>query len=82
MQQTKNIPKCPQNIPNWPQNTPNGHEAYQMFVKYSEWPQNMPNLYIPRHSKTYPIGILGLKIYHLATLCVPPVGQISVTGHM
>jgi hypothetical protein len=49
---------------------PNGHKMYQMVVIFSKWPKNAPTFYIPRLSK---IVIIGLKIYHLATLIMTVV---------
>jgi hypothetical protein len=40
---------------------PNRRNKFQMAIECT-------NLSIPRPSKIYPIGIFGLKIYHLASL--------------
>jgi hypothetical protein len=40
---------------------PNSHKIYQMTVICSNW------FSLEGSSKFYPIGIFGLKIYHLAT---------------
>jgi hypothetical protein len=61
---------------------PNNHKIYQIITKYTKIPQNIPNGYyilinghkIYQHfpfqgpQKSSQIGILGMKIYHLATL--------------
>jgi hypothetical protein len=56
------------NIPKW-------GKINQITIKYTKWEQNRPDDHIipassiSRLSKIYPTsGILGLKIYHLATL--------------
>jgi hypothetical protein len=56
-------------------NVPNDHKMYQMAIKYTIWPQSrqngpnntkhLPLQDLPKISKTW---ILGLKIYHPATL--------------
>jgi hypothetical protein len=67
-QMTTNYTKRPQTIPN-------GHKLYQTAINYPKWPYNNPNgheIYQHYHFQEPPkftqIGILGLKINHLATL--------------
>jgi hypothetical protein len=64
----KKCTKRPKKLPNghkiyhgiWPQNRPNGHKIYQ-------------HLQLQDPQKFTQIGILGLKIYHLATLILPAI---------
>jgi cytochrome c len=58
---------------------PNDHKIYQMAIKYTKWMKNRPNgdkiyqrLPLQDSPKLTQIGIFGLKIYHLATLCWSP----------
>jgi hypothetical protein len=56
-------------------NIPNDQRLYQLAINYTKWPQNIPNGHkIYEHfpfqgpPKFTQIGILGMKINHLATL--------------
>jgi hypothetical protein len=51
---------------------------YQISIIYFIWPNNIPALSFTRPSKIYPNGIIGLKIYHLATLLRKPVKPVRV----
>jgi hypothetical protein len=57
-----NYSKWPQNIPNGRKNRPNGHKMYQ----------HLPSQDPPKFTQN---GILGLKIYHLATLISADAGK-------
>jgi hypothetical protein len=70
------IPEPEQSIPNDHKiHIPNGQQIFKMAKKYTKWPTNIQNgqkicqhnsLQRPRNYTQ--IGILGLKIFHLATL--------------
>jgi hypothetical protein len=51
-----------------PQNIPHCHKIYQIATKYTKWPYNYQRLPLQHPPKFTQIGLLGLKICHLATL--------------
>jgi hypothetical protein len=57
------------------ENIPNDHKINLSAIKYTKWPENWPNghriyqhLLLQDTPKFIQIGILGFKMYHLATL--------------